>query len=181
MTTTQKAAVAAIEKQMVTAKRAAFNAGIVLRLICRKSDGDAERALAGFEEGKDLAAAAKELRRSSGDGGLTAVELEQVLRRFYGMNERMEDEEAGNEAGEAILLPCRPGDKVYTIKLGLNGKKVMERTVGRIDIWESGIDIGVDVWKPTRETITADEIGKRLFLRREDAERAMEEAKTWDE
>ena len=177
MNDTQRAAVAAIEKEMDGAQRGAFNAGMILRQLCRHSAEDAERILTGFGEGKDLRSAAREIRHSSADGGLTAVELEEVLRRFYGLNERLaEPEDVEPWWGMAVHLPAQIGQRVWIIQEHTMGKPTVEpRRVYTIEIWADGmmLGLGIDGRERTFTMLPETQIGRRIFFAREDAESAL--------
>lgn len=85
-----------------------------------------------------------------------------------------------DEENRAIILPCRPGEAVYTILLD----KVIEKRVGKFIvnsytrpmIWAE-LDCG---WCSS-ETVRWDlAIGKTVFLTRKEAEKALEAMKNAD-
>lgn len=80
------------------------------------------------------------------------------------------------EQGKLILLPCKVGDVVYSIQ-GLNGKpeQCEPYTVTDITIYEYTITIHItDEWLFCRN-IYPDDIGKTVFLTKEEAEQKVKE------
>ena len=80
-----------------------------------------------------------------------------------------------------IKLPCKVGDEVYFIKFyfsyakqPLRGMVCMIRTFSRDKDWAFGVIMDDN---HTERKFTSSDIGKTVFLTREDAERKVEELK----
>ncbi len=90
------------------------------------------------------------------------------------LNKLAEYEDA-EENGTFVKLPCKVGDTVYEIcgqrKAGEWVAVVKERIVETIEVLNSvlGLRFGRTLW------VSASEIGKTVFLTREEAEEALEE------
>lgn len=97
--------------------------------------------------------------------------LRQIIRQLYSALAAYED------TGLLVVLPCKPGDTVYSIF----GAEVIEKTVGRVII--NGYTtprIWVDLDCSFLSSVTKRwdlGIGKDFFLTREEAEKALEAMK----
>ena len=73
-------------------------------------------------------------------------------------------------ANGVIVLPCEVGDTVYTIEVG----KVKERTLEKIEFSSEGRIYLAFRWRGGGyELVQVGEIGKTIFLTKEEAERAL--------
>lgn len=65
-----------------------------------------------------------------------------------------------------IVLPAKVGDKIYTIQ----GAKIKENIIARIEISQSTITLATNWHGMGYELYSSKEIGKKVFLTKEDAE-----------
>ena len=72
-----------------------------------------------------------------------------------------------------IRLPCKVGDKIYRIVKG----KIKESEVEKIEITKNIIEIFYDWHGMGYELSTVSELGKTVFLTREEAEAKLKEGK----
>lgn len=88
---------------------------------------------------------------------------------------RLRELAEADKEGRVIILPCRPGETVYTIFCG----RVIERSVGKFIVnsyTRPMIWVELDCGWCSSETVRWDlVIGKTVFLTREGAEKALEE------
>lgn len=74
--------------------------------------------------------------------------------------------------GRVVVLPCKVGDKIYlrgkVDKRTRSGVRIVEQAISYIAIYDDWIDIG--------GICEAGELGKTVFLTREEAEKALEAA-----
>lgn len=107
LTTTQKAAISAIEKQQPKNKSTVWCCGEQLKEICRREADSAALILEDVTQtGHGIADAEKKIReRARGNGGgVSGIEAEEVLRKFYALKERIDEMPEENEDQTA-----RPG------------------------------------------------------------------------
>lgn len=109
MNATQKAAIAAIERQQPKNRGTVWCCGEQLKEICRREADSAELILTDMTGGKGrgLADAEKKIREfARGNGGAASpYEAEAVLRKFYGLREQMDDLPAEETpAGKVVHL-----------------------------------------------------------------------------
>lgn len=105
------------------------------------------------------------------------------MQRFFGNNPRKIfgneywDDRAVNPTVDAVVLPCKVGDKIYKLwSCGKNGKAVAEFEITHIDIdYLPEIEFAFRKPKGTGYYYFAKvgEIGKTVFLTREEAEAAL--------
>lgn len=118
--------------------------------------------------------------------GLTPEEVEQLklasmgkadteIRMFDdGRMERLSELMEADKEGRVVILPCRPGEIVYTIFCG----RVIERSVGKFIVnsyTRPMIWAELDCDWCSRKTVRWDlEEGKKFFTNRAEAEKALE-------
>lgn len=115
-------------------------------------------------------------------GGLNSYEYWHNIRRddcpLVPVSEphgRLKEYEDAEEQGRLLKLPCKVGDTVYAI----TRKVISEFTVEHFDLYDSEIFVS---WRCVKgftgsfkiDGIPAREIGKTVFLTREEAEKALE-------
>ena len=101
------------------------------------------------------------------DSGFTPVEIKSlyaewdvmmsVLNSIGGGYERLRQLAEADKAGRLMVLPCKVGDTVYTLRRTFCGADV----VGETELWWTDIP----------------QLGKTVFLTREEAEKALEAMK----
>ena len=100
-----------------------------------------------------------------------------VLNSIGGVYDRLRELAEADMAGRLVVLPCKPGDTVYSIF----GAEVIEKTVGRVIInGYTSPRIWVDLDCSFLSSVTKRwdlGIGKDFFLTREEAEKALEAMK----
>lgn len=73
-------------------------------------------------------------------------------------------------ANGGVVMPCKVGDAVYTFEAG----KVKEHTVAKIELCSEGKIYLAFRWRGGGyELVAAEDVGKRVFLTREEAEQAL--------
>lgn len=107
------------------------------------------------------------------------AEIENILGEDYNLDRLKELAEADGE-GRCVVLPCKIGDKIYDIQMG----KITEKTIISIPFLLSksvnhlclhAINI-----RNAITTIDTENLGKTVFLAREEAEAALEKMKERD-
>ncbi len=96
LNTTQKAAIAAIEGQQPKNKGTLWYCGEQLKEICRREEDSAALILEDVtKKGHGIADAEKKIREyaKGNGGGCSDYEAEGILRKFYGLREKIEDGE----------------------------------------------------------------------------------------
>lgn len=110
LTTVQKAAIAAIESQQPKNRGTVWCCGEQLKEICRQEADSAALILEDVTQtGHGIADAEKKIReRARGNGGsASGIEAEEVLRKFYGLKERID--EMPEEDEDQTVRPGRNG------------------------------------------------------------------------
>ena len=95
------------------------------------------------------------------------------LRRAYNrIFDRLQKYEVGDEIGMLLRLPCKVGDKVYEVIYDCVPKKwqITEDTIA--EVGTKGFFVN---WDGSYEFMPYSEIGKTVFLTREEAEKALKE------
>ena len=118
------------------------------------------------------------------DTGLTpedcarATEIDDILLDEYYPSGRMRELIKADKDGRVVVPPCKVGDRLYEV----NGRKTISvykvRAI-RVELFGLFIDWDIVdgfVWQ-SLSGINAGEIGKTVFLTREEAEKALEEMK----
>ena len=109
------------------------------------------------------------------DTGLMPEEIKELLHETTGpLHRKLGEWIDADKDGRLVVLPCKPGDTVYSIF----GAEVIEKTVGRVIINGYTIPrIWVDLDCSFLSSVTKRwdlGIGKDFFLTREEAEKALE-------
>jgi hypothetical protein len=91
---------------------------------------------------------------------------------------KLADYEDLEEQGLLVKLPCKVGDTLYKIRYKYSSKsivelKVIEITISRVDNVDVIQIVCNDTLFPQNSHYTLEEIGKYVFLTREDAEQAL--------
>lgn len=116
------------------------------------------------------------------DTGLTpedcarATEIDDILLDEYYSSGRMRELIKADKAGRLVVLPCKVGDRLYEVT-GRKTISVYEVRAIRVELFGLFIEWDIVegfVWQ-SLTGINAGEIGKTVFLTREEAEKALEE------
>ena len=92
--------------------------------------------------------------------------------------DRLHELAEADKAGRVVVLPCKVGDKLYEVT-GRKTISVYRVKAIRVELFVLFIEWDIEegfVWQ-SLAGVSAEEIGKTVFLTREEAERALEEAK----
>lgn len=101
-----------------------------------------------------------------------------VLNSIGGGYDRLRELAEGDKDGRLLVLPCKVGDRLYEVT-GRKTISVYEVKAIRVELFGLFIEWDIIegfVWK-SLAGINAGEIGKTVFLTREEAEKALEEIK----
>lgn len=115
------------------------------------------------------------------DTGLTpedcarATEIDDILLDEYYPSGRMRELIKADKAGRLVVLPCKVGDRLYEVT-GRKTISVYKVRAIRVELFGLFIDWDIVegfVWQ-SLSGINAGELGKTVFLTREEAEKALE-------
>ena len=118
------------------------------------------------------------------DTGLTpedcarATEIDDILLDEYYPSGRMRELIKADKAGRLVVLPCKVGDRLYEVT-GRKTISVYKVRAIRVELFGLFIEWDIVegfVWQSLSD-INAGEIGKTVFLTREEAEKALEAMK----
>ena len=118
------------------------------------------------------------------DTGLTpedcarATEIDDILLDEYYPSGRMRELIKADKDGRVVVLPCKVGDRLYEVT-GRKTISVYKVRAIRVELFGLFIDWDIVdgfVWQ-SLAGINAGEIGKTVFLTREETEKALEEMK----
>lgn len=118
------------------------------------------------------------------DTGLTpedcarATEIDDILLDEYYPSGRMRELIKADKDGRVVVLPCKVGDRLYEVT-GRKTISVYKVRAIRVELFGLFIDWDIVdgfVWQ-SLSGINAGEIGKTIFLTREEAEKALEAMK----
>ena len=116
------------------------------------------------------------------DTGLTpedcarATEIDDILLDEYYPSGRMRELIKADKAGRLVVLPCKVGDRLYEVT-GRKTISVYKVRAIRVELFGLFIEWDIVegfVWQ-SLSGINAGDIGKTVFLTREEAEKALEE------
>lgn len=116
------------------------------------------------------------------DTGLTpedcarATEIDDILLDEYYPSGRMRELIKADKAGRLVVLPCKVGDRLYEVT-GRKTISVYKVRAIRVELFGFFIEWDIVegfVWQ-SLSGINAGDIGKTVFLNREEAEKALEE------
>lgn len=110
------------------------------------------------------------------DSGLSpedAANLHAILRLGDGMTlMRLRELAVADQEGRVLVLPCKSGDELWTF-CNYPGKRVYSFTVSDVSTLNGRTVLNTQ----GLGTIRSEDIGKTVFLTREEAEKALEEGK----
>ena len=135
--------------------------------------GDLDKAIMRLADYEDTGLEPAEVHSMHGEWNAMMAALNSIGGGYGRLRELAE----ADKDGRLVVLPCKPGDTVYSIF----GAEVIEKTVGRVII--NGYTtprIWVDLDCSFLSSVTKRwdlGIGKDFFLTREEAEKALEEKK----
>ena len=135
--------------------------------------GDLDKAIMRLADYEDTGLEPAEVHSMHGEWNAMMAALNSIGGGYGRLRELAE----ADKDGRLVVLPCKPGDTVYSIF----GAEVIEKTVGRVIIngyTTPRILVDLDCSFLSSVTKRWDlGIGKDFFLTREEAEKALEEKK----
>ena len=119
---------------------------------------------------------------ANGDGSVSEDEIGLILSKIFGENydlDRLKELVEADRDGRCIVLPCKVGDKVYCIQSYFNDAKMRSEKKVKCRIVDF-VQSSPDLFECQGMIYKFEDIGKTVFLTREEAEAALEKMKERD-